>query len=46
MDQNCHNDPAQQLNLLNGAKLLTTVIGEDYIFLNEGLPEGKTLLDE
>lgn len=37
--------PIQQLNLLNGAKLLTIGIGEDYIFLNEGLPEGKTLLD-
>lgn len=37
--------PIQQLNLLNGAKLLTTGIGDDYIFLNEGLPEGKTLLD-
>lgn len=37
--------PIPQLNLLNAAKLMTTGIGEDYIFLNEGLPEGKTLLD-
>ncbi len=33
------------LNQLNWARLLTTGIGEDYIYLNECMAEGKTLLD-
>ena len=34
-----------KLNQLNWAKLLTTGIGEDYIYLNESMAEGKSLLD-
>lgn len=37
--------PLTNLNLLNWARLLTTGIGEDYIYLNESMAEGKTLLD-
>lgn len=33
------------LSQLNWARLLTTGIGEDYIYLNECMAEGKTLLD-
>lgn len=35
----------QQLNDINPASLLTQGIGEDYIFLNESLSEGTSLLD-
>lgn len=37
--------PLSKLNALNWAKLLTSGIGEDYIYLNESLAEGKSLLD-
>ena len=37
--------PLADLNRLNWASLLTTGIGEDYIYLNECMDEGKTLLD-
>ena len=37
--------PLTNLNQLNWARLLTTGIGEDYIYLNECMAEGKTLLD-
>ena len=37
--------PLTHLNQLNWARLLTTGIGEDYIYLNECMAEGKTLLD-
>ncbi len=37
--------PLAELNRLNWASLLTTGIGEDYIYLNEGMGKGKTLLD-
>ena len=33
------------INLLNWATLLTTGIGENYIYLNECMAEGKSLLD-
>jgi len=31
--------------MLNWASLLTSGIGEDYIYLNESMAEGKSLLD-
>ena len=34
-----------KLNIINWASLLTKGIGEDFIFLNEMLPENKSLLD-
>ena len=37
--------PLAQLNPLNWASLLTSGIGEDYIYLNESMAEGKSLLD-
>ena len=37
--------PLAKLNRLNWASLLTTGIGEDYIYLNEGLAEGLSILD-
>jgi len=37
--------PSSKLNILNWANLLTQGIGEDYIFLNEFMAEGKSLLD-
>jgi len=37
--------PLSKLNNLNWAKILTTGIGEDYIFLNESMAEGESLLD-
>jgi hypothetical protein len=37
--------PLSKLNNLNWAKLLTTGIGQDYIFINESLPDNKSLLD-
>ena len=51
---NCTNDnvdkiwddiPIEKLNILNWAALLTTGIGEDYIYLNESMEEDKSLLD-
>jgi hypothetical protein len=37
--------PRSHINLLNWAMLLTTGIGVDYIYLNECMAEGKSLLD-
>ncbi len=37
--------PITDLSQLNWARLLTTGIGEDYIYLNECMPDDKTLLD-
>jgi hypothetical protein len=37
--------PLSELDDLNWAKLLTTGIGDDYIFLNEGMAENTSLLD-
>ena len=37
--------PVSSLNPLNWACLLATGIGEDYIYLNEHMADGKTLLD-
>ncbi len=37
--------PLSRLNQLNWASLLTAGIGEDYIYLNECMAEGKSLLD-
>ena len=37
--------PLAQLNPLNLASLLTTGIGEDFIYLNESMADGKSLLD-
>jgi len=37
--------PLSKLNMINWANLLTQGIGEDYIFLNEYMAEGKCLLD-
>ena len=39
------DQPTENLNILNWAKLLTTGIGEDMIFLNEYLDENTSLLD-
>lgn len=40
-----NNLELSNLNQLNWARLLTTGIGEDYVYLNECMAEGKTLLD-
>ena len=45
VDEVWDNMPLADLNRLNWARLLTTGIGEDYIYLNECMAEGKTLLD-
>jgi hypothetical protein len=37
--------PFPKLNIINWANLLTQGIGEDYIYLNECMAEGKSLLD-
>ncbi len=37
--------PIADLNPLNWASLLTAGIGEDYLYLNESMAKGKTLLD-
>jgi len=37
--------PMPELNMLNWASLLTSGIGEDYLYLNESMAEGKSLLD-
>jgi len=45
VDEVWNNLPLNDLSQLNWAGLLTTGIGEDYIYLNECMAEGKTLLD-
>ena len=45
VDELWHDIPFSNLNQLNWARLLTTGIGEDYIYLNECMEEGKSLLD-
>jgi|GEM_PF-700728 len=37
--------PLAQLNLLNWASLLTSGVGEDFIYLNEYMADGKSVLD-
>ncbi|MFV2056456.1 MAG: hypothetical protein ACC707_08300, partial [Thiohalomonadales bacterium] len=37
--------PLSKLDNLNWAKLLTSGIGDDFLFLNEGMAENKSLLD-
>ncbi len=37
--------PLHKLNILNWASLLTSGIGEDYIYLNESMAKGESLLD-
>ena len=39
------NLPISKLDKLNWAKLLTSGIGDDHIFLNESMAEDKSLLD-
>ncbi len=45
VDEVWDNVPLADLNRLNWARLLTTGVGDDYIYLNECMAEGKTLLD-
>jgi len=45
VDEVWNNIPLSDLNQLNWASLLTTGIGEDYLYLNECMAEGETLLD-
>ena len=45
VDEVWNDIPHSKLNQLNWARLLTTGIGEDYIYLNECMAKGKTLLD-
>lgn len=45
VDEAWKNVPLTDLNQLNWARLLTAGVGEDYIYLNECMAEGKTLLD-
>lgn len=45
VDEAWNDAPRSRVNLLNWAMLLTTGIGVDYIYLNECLDEGKSLLD-
>jgi hypothetical protein len=40
-----NDTPLADLNQLNWASLLTTGVGQDYIYLNEGMAEGRSLLD-
>lgn len=44
-DEAWNDVPLPQLNMLNWASLLTSGIGEDYLYLNESMAEGKNLLD-
>ncbi|GMR16107.1 MAG: hypothetical protein BMS9Abin31_0414 [Gammaproteobacteria bacterium] len=54
LNSNCTNDnvdklwgdiPIEELNILNWENLLTTGIGDDYIYLNESMAKDKSLLD-
>ena len=45
VDEAWNDVPRSRVNSLNWAMLLTTGIGVDYIYLNECLDEGKSLLD-
>ncbi|MCB1758645.1 MAG: hypothetical protein KDI68_02535 [Gammaproteobacteria bacterium] len=45
VDEAWKNVPLTDLNQLNWARLLTTGVGEDCIYLNECMADGKTLLD-
>jgi len=40
-----HDQPDSKLNILNWARLLTTGIGDDYLYLNESMQEHVSLLD-
>jgi hypothetical protein len=45
VDESWNDVPCSQINLLNWAMLLTTGVGDDCIYLNECMAEGKSLLD-
>ncbi|MBL1276748.1 MAG: hypothetical protein COB30_011735 [Ectothiorhodospiraceae bacterium] len=45
VDETWDDVPLPTLNILNWAKLLTSGVGEDYLYLNESMAEGKSLLD-
>ncbi len=45
VDEVWNDVPLDERNQIDWARLLTTGIGEDYIYLNERMAEGKTLLD-
>lgn len=45
VDEVWNDVPFAGLNELNWASLLTAGIGKDYIYLNEGMEEGKSLLE-
>lgn len=45
VDEVWNDTPLTDRTKLNWARLLTTGIGEDYIYLNECMSEGETLLD-
>jgi hypothetical protein len=45
IDEVWNDMPLIDLSQLNWASLLMTGIGEDYIYLNECMAEGKSLLD-
>ncbi len=45
VDEVWNDLPLTDLNQLNWARLLTAGVGEDYIYLNECMAEGTTLLD-
>lgn len=40
-----HDQPVSKLDILNWARLLTTGIGDDYLFLNESMEEHISLLN-
>lgn len=45
VDRIWNDIPLPKLNVLNWASLLTSGIGEDYIYLNESMADDKSLLD-
>jgi len=45
VDETWDDLPLPKVNMLNWASLLTSGIGEDYLYLNESMAEGKSLLD-
>lgn len=45
VDETWNDLPLLKVNMLNWASLLTSGIGEDFLYLNESMAEGKSLLD-
>jgi hypothetical protein len=45
VDETWDDVPLPKLNVLNWASLLTSGIGEDYLYLNESMADNKSLLD-